>query len=82
MNVNEPIDVTPQHKPVDMLESAMIKLEHTPGGKFVHLSPRQAEELILYIGRLERKAAKDDTTISYLAERLSVLEPANPHEEE
>ena len=80
MNVNEPIDVTPQYKPVNMLESARIELERTPGGKSVHLSPRQAEELVLLIMRLERKAAKDDKTIDYLAEKLSEYETARFHD--
>ena len=74
MNVNELIEVTPEYEPTTMLQSALAALDRVDG----NISPLQEEDLILHISDLERKAAKDGTTIDYLSELLSILEPAYP----
>ena len=49
MNVNELIEVTPQHKPTTMLQSALAALGdcYNSAGKAVHLSPGQAAALLV-----------------------------------
>ena len=75
-NVNEPIPVA-RPEPRTVLESAMLALESN-SSKSVHLSPRQAEVVLIHIGNLRRKIERYEGTISYVADRLSEFEDAEP----
>ena len=74
MNVNEPIEVTPQHEPTTPLQAALDALGRGDG----HISPRQAEKLLAYIKRLKRHRDRNDSICHNLADQLSALEPAEP----
>ena len=84
VDISETIEVTPQREPITLLQAgldALTKAAERSFQRFGDFEPRQAEALLVYISKLERKATKDDTTIDYLAEQLSALEPANPHDD-
>ena len=75
-DISTPINVTPLHKRVTMLQSALAALEYNDNA--VHLSPAQARNLLSYIKWFERVQVRDAVTISNLAERLAEFEDAEP----
>ena len=74
MNVNKPIEVTPQHEPTTPLQAAIDALGRGDG----HISPRQAEKLLAYIKRLKRHRDRSDSICHNLADQLDQLYQSNP----
>ena len=70
-NVNEPIPVA-RPEPRTVLESALLALESN-SSKLIHLSPRQAEAVLIYIKRLKRYRDKSDVVCQNLAVRLAEM---------